>query len=144
MKAIISSIKKNNKMKTLEEILARQDYKKVSGKLYNRCNELSLMMAEKMVELDATEVSGYRVATLGGTFEPVLLVWRADKWNSDLSGYVIMSEGKDECKHCCDYGNLLGANNAERIKFLRDAKQILSGIDELETAKTSEIQAALE
>jgi hypothetical protein len=136
-------------MKTIDEILKRDDYKKLVPALRSRAEEVAHLIKEKMVDLDLRSFDGtgfslhiVRSRTNCGSYEYLAF----DAGESDYyyahrfycldgayQGYV-----HDDFNHPC-----YTASNGMMLKFLNNAKEIIEKLDEIETEKVKSITEAL-
>lgn len=126
-------------MKTIEEIIKRNDYRKLSEQLKKRVQELAKKVRLKMYDLDIEELDGLYIRTV----------------TSHSCGYsddfLATSEGHDlesvnhSYYYCNDYNLYIkGASNNEALTFLNNVKEYFKKLDEIETEKSKVIEKALE
>lgn len=136
-------------MKTLDEIIKRNDYVRVTKQLRERAHELAEIIREKLVELDADGVRikhengksvDYIVCefTYEGFEESTLTVSSA----SDCGGEYYDLEGW-KCVNHFFYGTIFREKPYYLRIFLNDCRAILEKIDEMETKKVTECEQAL-
>ena len=142
-------------MKTLDEIINRQDYVRVNKALVERANELAEIFANKFYELvgawDEREdhyppflinvngheycakynIRGNGIDKWTDGFRFVLFEW----WNGD-DRYCSKS------LNCTQYGT--EASYYDYVNFLNDAKDILAKLDESETKMVKDAENAIE
>jgi len=135
-------------MKTLDEIIKRDDYKKMTSQLRERTEELAYKIRNKMVQLDLKSV--YKPA------KGVVLHVVSGRSNVGSYHYLAVVEDEHGYAHYCIDGAYSGyvhgdfncrvitASNAQCLKFLNAAKEIVEWLDRVESEKTSEIESALE
>lgn len=127
-------------MKTLDEILNRTDYLKLTGQLKTRVEELAVKLRNKMESLDLKEFGDYHIRTVesrSGLSETYLAFFggeyyynleninRSYYFNNDFNCYV------------------RGATIKTALYFLNNFKGIINELDKYETSICSEIQEAL-
>lgn len=138
-------------MKTLDEIINRQDYVRVNETLAKRAKELAPIFAKKFYELTgfawrktneypeyAIEVNGNLYCakvskTVGVRIEEVRFVRFYDK--TLYNEATLMRQYK--------YTDLYNATHNEYVDFLNDAKDILAKLDETESELVKESEEAL-
>lgn len=142
-------------MKTLDQIISRNDYVRVNNALISRSKELARKFADKFYQIcgawDSTEQDypPYAITVNGREY--------CAKWNIfynngrpftrgirfvlvEKDGYFGKATPKSLC--CTDYGE--EASNRNYVDFLNDARQILDKLDEAESNLVAEAEAALE
>lgn len=137
-------------MKTIDEILKRDDYKKLVPALRDRAEEIARNVKYKMLDLDMEELSlkGFdlyivRGRTNCGSYE--YLAFDAGYDNESFrhrfycidgafSGYI-----HGDFNHPC-----YAASNKVMLDFLNKAKGIIEMLGEIETEKVKSIEEALE
>lgn len=138
-------------MKTLNEIINRQDYVRVNKALAERARELVPIFAKKLYELtdfvwrDRTEYPSFAVSvnghsycvmatrTIGGRIDEVTLV------------RVYDSTYKVEWSYFFNYDDLRYiSKHSVLVDFLNDAKGILAKLEEAESELVKESKVALE
>ncbi|CDD32341.1 unknown [Bacteroides sp. CAG:714] len=126
-------------MKTLDEILKRDDYSRLSERLKERVEELAKKIRIKMYQLDLDSLGDIHIRTV----------------TSHRCGYsedfLATNEGHDlesvnrSYYYCNDYSLYVkGASNKEALGFLNRIKQYIETLDEIETEKSQAIEKALE
>lgn len=126
-------------MKTLQEIISRKDYQRLTVQLKERVEELAVIVRNKMGELDETEVLDYKISEVhanGYSYE--YLSCRVGSKNLSLEDInkEYYFTGDFNCK-------IIGASNKQALEFLNQIEEILEILDEVETKKVSDIQLAL-
>ncbi len=134
-------------MKTLQQIIERDDYKRLSRNLANKVEELANIVIKKMEELDIEELGELAIVKKSASyFEHKYLVIKKD--------YYYQSGVLNVCKNS-DYGNgRVGfyyagdyskwvdfATNQEALYFLNNFKKYMELLDEIEGKKVAEIEA---
>ena len=136
-------------MKTLQQIIERDDYKRLSRNLANKVEELANIVIKKMEELDIEELGELAIVKKSASyFEHKYLVIKKD--------YYYQSGVLNVCKNS-DYGNgRVGfyyggdyskwvdfATNEEALYFLNNFKKYMELLDEVESKKVAEIEACM-
>lgn len=130
-------------MKTLEEIIARNDYKKINTVLKDRVNELAGAVRRKMNQLEEEEIFS----------NGILLSTRVARANSGYSVEYLAIE-EDGCYNSLEHqferyvagdftARIGAASNASYLNFLNNAREIFEELDELEDQKCASYQEAL-
>ena len=127
-------------MKTVDEIVARQDYEKLNGALNERVKEIADIIRKKMCYLQITELDDYRICEV--------------KANSGYSDDYLAVEGEygyssletDGGYYFCNDFNchVCAASYQQKLDFLNSSKSLFEQLDAIETAKCEEISKALE
>lgn len=126
-------------MRTLDEILKRDDYSRLTEQLKERVKEIAKNIRIKMYQLDLDCLGDICIRTV----------------TSHRCGYsddfLATSEGHDlesvnhSYYYCNDYSLYVkGASNKEAIGFLNRVKQYIEMLDEIETEKSQKIEKALQ
>lgn len=131
-------------MKTLDEIISRDDYKRVNDALKNKVNELAKLVRKKMYQLDEEEIY------LNG----IELSICTERANSGFSTeYLAICEGESYNSLEHQFGEYFAGDFCARIDpassgayldFLNNARAIFNALDELETEKAEACQKALD
>lgn len=136
-------------MKTLDEIIKRDDYVRMNGALIDRAQELAEIILKKMNELDQEEL-------IVGT-----IVLKQCEVHSVRNGFsyeylgINTSDAYQEYHSLQDRGHyyacandftcpVQGASSEAYLLFLNNANKIITQLDELETKKCKAIEQALE
>lgn len=132
---------RRKKMKTLEEIINRGDYKRMTERLQDATIELAEKIRWKMEELDL-ESWGFltvdSVRSRSGSEERFLA------YTDSRNSYNLETSRHGYYYYCNDFNCRVNcATNAQRLEFLNKAELILQELDEYETNKTAEIENAL-
>lgn len=123
-------------MKTIDEIVARSDYKNLNEALNERVKEIAEIIRKKMYYLQIEELDDYRICQV--------------KSRSGSSDDYLAIE--DECLessvdyyYCNDLNcHVIGATYQEKLKFLNNSRNLFNLLDSIETKKCDEIKNALE
>ena len=121
-------------MKTLQQVIERHDYQRLSAQLAERTEELQKAIFEKMLELDIKSLLDLSILT-------------------DMDGMYlsVKKEEKDEeyfypFGYTSDYSffrNIIKMKNAQRIEFLNKAQSYIDELDRIETEKSNELSKIL-
>lgn len=139
-------------MKTLDEIINRQDYVRVNEALKARAKELTRIFAKKFYELTGwawmktSEYPDFLVNVNGHMY--CAKVWRTVGGRIDEVDFVRFYDETyyDEANHRSEYKShyFSGATHQEFVDFLNDAKDILKQLAEVEDKLVAESEDALE
>lgn len=131
-------------MKTLDEILKREDYKRLTSKMAERVYDKAIKIRRKMHSLDIKEltVDGLKIRDCKRRSNVDSYVFLAVVDNEDYedSLYDINDSGYLHNDYSC-YIN--GATNKEALAFLNRARKIIEYLGEKEEEKVKAIQQAM-
>lgn len=139
-------------MKTLDEIINRQDYVRLNAALIARAHEVAPIIRNKMKEINM-KVS----KTVPGIALEKTTIWNGNVGHDEyILCYRVEITGEDryycELSGCAPFkyykledviSNEDIANSKMFLYFMNNVRNILNEIDELETKKVSEIEKAL-
>lgn len=143
-------------MKTLDEIISRQDYIKANNALVKRANELAQIFADKFDELvgawnrreedfpsHAIKVNGHQYCAMRNMY-----LYGVNEWYSEGVRFVRYYDDaydydryETKCLNHADFGK--EASYDEYVDFLNDAQDIMRELDECETQRVQEIEKAI-
>ena len=141
--------------KTIDEILKRDDYARLTKTLKDRTEEIAVKVRRKMNNLDLDEiyvddlhliVKEYS-ADHGQYHFDNLSIERhcTDDYNEGYDEYLSLEDVNESYYAYNDYYcKIKGANNKDALKFLNAAKKIFEYFDEIETQQVNEVNKALE
>lgn len=139
--------------KNLNEILKRDDYKKLTKQLKERVEKIACSIAVKMFDLDIeseiikiddVQVTCNRVRSNDGSVYDFLAIGREDGYAYGTSWYSL-EDVNHSYYYCGDYdARVCGCTNKEALCFLNVASKIIERLDEIERAQVKEIQKALD
>lgn len=142
-------------MKTLDEIINRQDYRKLNKALKERAQVIAKKIAEKLYSLDAEwdsrkdDYPPYAVTVGQNQYACKLNIYTLNgEKSTDGVRLVVLKDnrcGREvKCYSLCclDYGT--EANHEKFLNFLNDAREIIDKIDEFENSMVEDINSALE
>lgn len=131
-------------MKTLDEILKREDYKRLTSEMAERVYDIAIKIRRKMHSLDIKEltVDGLKIRDCKRRSNVDSYVFLAVVDNEDYedSLYDINDSGYLHNDYSC-YIN--GATNKEALAFLNRARKIIEYLGEKEEEKVKVIQQAM-
>lgn len=131
-------------MKTLDEILKREDYKRLTSEMAERVCDIAIKIRRKMHSLDIKEltVDGLKIRDCKRRSNVDSFVFLAVVDNEDYEGslYDINDSGYLHNDYSC-YIN--GATNKEALAFLNRARKIIEYLGEKEEEKVKAIQQAM-
>lgn len=139
--------------KNLNEILKRDDYKKLTKQLKERVEKIACSIAVKMLDLDIeseiikiddVQVTCNRVRSNDGSVYDFLAIGREDGYGYGTNWYSL-EDVNHSYYYCGDYdARVCGCTNKEALCFLNVASKIIERLDEIERAQVKEIQKALD
>lgn len=142
----------------LNQILARNDYKRMTAALKEKVEEVAKRIRQKMDDLDIIEDDDFDNGEIGVDNIAVRIV--KVKSNSGFAYEFLGIKRYEEeynntywasledIEHtfyfCSDFSaKVYGATNKEALAFLNVATKLIEGLGEIEEKKTAEIQKAL-
>ena len=142
----------------LNQILARNDYKRMTAALKEKVEEVAKRIRQKMDELDIINDDDFDNGEIG--VDNIVVRSVEVKSNSGFTyEYLGIKRYEDEYNHsswaslediehtfyfCSDYNaKVYGATNKEALTFLNVAAKLIEGLGEIEKKKADEIQKAL-
>lgn len=129
-------------MKTLQEIIERKDYVRVTERLADAVVELAEKIRNKMQSLDLDnwdDVTIGQVKSYNSGYSNSYLAF-----NDGCSLYDLETRQNGYYYYCNDFNaKVLCASNKMRLDFLNNANEILQELDKYETEQTKEIEDAL-
>ena len=129
-------------MRTLEEIINRNDYTRLTHDLNGRVQELAKVVRNKMVELDLYELKNYyyQIRTLHSSCGDYSYLECYE--DEELEGSL---EDNSSFCYCGDFNaRVCAASNKSKLIFLNNVKAILQELDETETKQVEEINKAID
>ena len=131
-------------MKTLDEILKREDYKRLTSEMTERVYDIAIKIRRKMHSLDIKEltVDGLKIRDCKRRSNVDNYVFLAVVDNEDYedSLYDINDSGYLHNDYSCWIN---GATNKEALAFLNRARKIIEYLGEKEEEKVKAIQQAM-
>ena len=133
--------------KTLDEILNRNDYVRLTATLKTRAEEIAKRIREKMKDLDISNNDDFYKGEIGiddvavrvksiksraGEYE-FLAIKREGECYGESSWYSLEDIGKE----------YLGASNKEALAFLNVAKKLIEGLENIEDERVNNLQISL-
>ena len=140
--------------KTLDEILNRNDYVRLTATLKTRVEEIAKRIREKMEELDILNDDRFDNGEIGVDDVVVRVVsikkqtfgeyeYLAIKREGESSWYSLEDIGK-EYYYTGDFSaKVVGASNKEALAFLNVAKKLIEGLGNIEDERVNNLQTAL-
>lgn len=142
----------------LNQILARDDYKRLTATLKEKVEEVAKRIRQKMDELDIIDDDDFDKGEIG--INNIVVRSMSVKANSGFSyeflgikryeddNSRIYWASLEDIEHtfyfCNDYkAKVYGATNKEALAFLNVAAKLIAGLGEIEEKKADEIQKAL-
>lgn len=128
-------------MKSIDEIINREDYKKLNEALKERSIQIAKMLRGLMYELEIGQLGDYRICEVKG-----------NGCSEDYLGILV--DGTDEEYHSLEHGKsfhyandfhcwIQAATGQERLQFLNAAKTLFEEIDNMKTERCQKIENAL-
>ena len=148
-------MKKTMTNKSIDEIINRDDYARLTKTMKDRTEEIAVKVRRKMndLDLDTIKVDGLTLtvkkysADYGQYHSDKLSIERhcIDVYNEGYNEYVSLEDINESYYLAGDYKCwITGASNKEALKFLNSAKKIFEYLDEIETQQVNEVNKALE
>lgn len=145
-------------MKTLDAILRRNDYARLTATLKARVEEIAKRIREKMDYLDISDDDNFDNGEIGidgvvvrvvsmkrrtfGEYE-YLAIKREGECHGDYKWYSLEDVGK-EYYYAGDFtAKVVGATNKEALAFLNVAKKLIKGLGYIEDERVKSVEAAL-
>lgn len=128
-------------MKTLDEIINNENYKRLNGILVDRTIEIAKKVRQAMDTAELTEVGDFRICVV-----------RSNCGYSDRTLYVVNDESFErrslehyESYYFCNDFNcwIEAATGSDRLRFLNSAKRILEEIDTIKEKRINDVENAL-
>ena len=142
---------------TLDEILNRNDYVRLTATLRPRVEEIAKRIREKMEDLDIANNDDFYRGEIGidnvvvrvksiksraGEYE-YLAIKREGEYYGESSWYSLEDIGK-EYYYAGDFAaKVVGASNKEALAFLNVAKKLIEGLGNIEGESVKNLQIAL-
>ena len=142
-------------VKTIDEILKRDDYARLTKALKDRTEEIAVKVRRKMNDLDLDEIYIEGLTLIVKEYSADHGQYHFDNLSIKQYCAVDYDGGYDEYLSLEDinesyyayddyYCKVEGASNKEALKFLNSAKKIFEYLDEIETQQVNEVNKALE
>ena len=127
-------------MKTIDEIVARSDYKNLNEALNERVKEIAEIIRKKMYCLQIEELDYYRICEVKSRSG------FSDDYLAIEDEYAFRSlESDGEYYFSNDFNcHVIGATYHQKLKFLNNSRNLFNLLDSIETKKCDEIKNALE
>lgn len=143
--------------KTLDEILNRNDYVRLSESLKEQTKEIAKRIRRKMEDLDLINDDSFFNGEIGadgvtvcvksrksnaGSYE-YLAIKRKGEYYGEAEWYSLEDVGKDYYFAGDFNAEIVGASNKEALAFLNVAKKLIEGLGEVEDKLVNNVQTAL-
>ena len=129
-------------MRTIEEILKRDDYKRLSSELSDIVANIAKCVREKMDQIDVKELGYYFIATQKSNSGYTYKYLSVARNNYDYVGASL--EDDHSYYYCGDFNcEVTAASNKDKLKFLNSARSILSELDKIEDDQCKEIEESI-
>lgn len=140
-------------MKTIDEILERNDYSRMTENLKERVDELAKKIRRKMTILDLIHDNDFDKGEIG-TNDVVVAVKSVRSKGFGEYEFLAIKSGND-WPSLEDIGKMYyytgdfsapvqGASNHDALRFLNHAKELIKGLADYEDKKSQEIERLLE
>ena len=139
------------KIKKLEKIIGRNDYKELSLRLAKKTEELAEMIIKKMLELQISELENLKLKTIKvDDFIDYYLI--IDSFYFENNCYISSgalnfnkrNKGRDKDRiYFTNMTAIYTSNDKEALYFLDNFKNYLIRLDEIETKKLEKIRESL-
>jgi len=136
-------------MKTLQQIIERDDYKRLSRNLANKVEELAEIIIKKMEELDIDELGELAIIKKSSSyFTQKYLVMKKDYYYQsgvlNVCRNSTLGNGRIGFYYAGDFSQWVDfATNQQALYFLSNFKKYMELLDEVESRKTAEIEACM-
>ena len=139
------------KIKKLEKVIERNDYKKLSLKLAKKTEELAEMIIKKMLELQISELDNLKLKTIKvDDFIDYYLIIDSFYFentchlSSGALNYNRRNKGRNNNRiYFTNMTAIYTSNDKEALYFLNNFKKYLIKLDEIETKKSEKIKETL-
>ena len=143
----------------LNQILARDDYKRMTENLKSITEDVAIKIHKKMDELDIESNNDFDNGEIGAddVVVKVISVNSGSGFNRSFLGIKRYEEGAHHAYYasledinstyyfCGDFNaRIYGATNKEALAFLNVAKRLIQGLGELEQKQADEIQQTID
>ena len=142
--------------KTIDEILKRDDYARLTKTLKDRTEEIAVKVRRKMKDLDIDEmiINGFKIVVKKYSadngqyhFDNLSIKQYCTDYRNDGGYYEYLSlEDINESYYAYDdfKCKIEGASNKQALKFLNSAKKIFEYLDDTESEQVNDVTKALE
>jgi len=136
-------------MKTLEQIIKRDDYKRLSRNLANKVDDLANIVIKKMEELEVEELGDLSLVKKSASYfeHKYLVIKKEYYYQSGVLNVCRNSDngnGRNGFYYAGDYSKWVDfATNEEALYFLNNFKKYMELLDEIESKKVAEIEACM-
>lgn len=148
-------MKKTMTNKSIDEIINRDDYARLTKTMKDRTEEIAVKVRRKMNDLDLDEmiINGFKIvvkkysADYGQYHSDKLSIERhcVYNYNEEYNEYVSLEDINESYYLAGDYKCwITGASNKEALKFLNSAKKIFEYLDDTESEQVNDVTNALE
>lgn len=130
-------------MKTIDEIINNENYKRLNGALVDRSIEIAGKIRRAMETAEINKVGDYSIKTVrsGSGFSTTKLYVQVEC--DDYPEYHCLE--LEESEYFCNDFNcwMQKASGKERLKFLNDAKNVMEEIDAIKHKRMEDVKDAL-
>ena len=151
-----NNMKQTMTNKSIDEIINRDDYARLTKALKDRTEEIAVKVRRKMEDLDLDEIDieGMTLivkeysADYGQYHSDRLSIERHfidDDYDREYNEYLSLEDINESYYLAGDYKcRITGANNKEALKFLNSVKKIFEYLDDTESEQFNDVNKALE
>ena len=142
--------------KSIDEIINRDDYTRLTKTLKVRTEEIAVKVRRKMndLDLDKIDIDGLTLtvkkysADYGQYHSDKLSIERPcidDDYDREYTEYLSLEDINESYYLAGDYKcRITGASNKDALKFLNSAKKIFEYLDDTESEQVNDVTKALE
>ena len=134
-------------MKTLDEIINNENYKRLNRALIDRSIELATKIHEAMRSAEITEIGDYSIRTVkshSGYSDTSLYILAQTESDYETYPEYRSLEDRTSRYYCNDFNCWIeAAKGKDRLKFLNDAKSILNEIYTIKQERIANVEKAL-
>lgn len=133
-------------MKTIDEIINNENYKKLNNALIERVIEIAEKIKEECIKLDLDDYDSFKLGDC--TFKIGKVKCNSGYYQYNLYMYtergLVAIDEKSSYYYMNDYNCWIKAsNNSEKLQFLQHAKAIFADIDAEKEERCKSIETAL-
>ena len=150
-----NNMKQTMTNKSIDEIINRDDYARLTKALKDRTEEIAVKVRRKMEDLDLDEidiegmtliVKEYSADYGQYHFNNLSIKQRCiDDYNEESDEYLSLEDINETYYAYNDFKcKIEGASAKQALKFLNAAKKIFDNLDEIETQQVNDVNNALE
>ena len=142
--------------KSIDEIINRDDYTRLTKALKDRTEEIAVKVRRKMQDLDLDKIDIDGLTLMVKKYSADYGQYHSDKlsierhcidydYDREYTEYLSLEDINESYYLAGDYKcKIEGASNKQALKFLNSAKKIFEYLDEIETQQVNDVTKALE